>query len=112
MAQLDETLDWLRAATASAAACEAVAGAARLLPLLRARREATLLDCAALIASGRVGLRSGSGAAVARLDGDALVLESGERLQAELLVYATGYDSMHHFVRDVVGDFGPPGDWS
>ena len=52
MAQLDETLDWLRAATASAAACEAVAGAARLLPLLRARREATLLDCAALIARG------------------------------------------------------------
>ena len=60
------------------------------------------VGCASLIATGKVGLRSGSSASIARLDGDAVLLESGERLVADLLVYATGYSSMHHFVRDVV----------
>jgi len=60
------------------------------------------VGCASLLATGKVGLRSGSGASIARLDGDAVLLESGERLAADLLVYATGYSSMHNFVRDVV----------
>jgi len=60
------------------------------------------VGCASLIATGEVGLRSGSSASIARLDGDAVLLESGERLVADLLVYATGFSSMHHFVRDVV----------
>ena len=25
-------------------------------------------------------------------------------MRSDLLVYATGYSSMHHFVRDIVGD--------
>jgi putative flavoprotein involved in K+ transport len=36
-----------------------------------------------------------------------VVLASGERraaVRSDLLVYATGYSSMHHFVRDIVGD--------
>ena len=36
-----------------------------------------------------------------------MVLASGERraaVRSDLLVYATGYSSMHHFVRDIVGD--------
>ena len=60
------------------------------------------VGCASLIATGKVGLRSGSSASIARLDGDAVLLESGERLAADLLVYATGYSSMQNFVRDIV----------
>ena len=62
------------------------------------------VGCASLIVNGQVGLRSGQGASIARLDGEAAVLESGERLQADLLVYATGYSSMHYFVRDVISE--------
>eukprot|EP00966_Prymnesium_polylepis_P076328 1769192-Prymnesium_polylepis.1 len=62
------------------------------------------VGCASLIATGRVGLRSGSGASIARLERGAVVLESGEHLPADLLVYATGYSSMHYFVRDVVSE--------
>eukprot|EP00931_Biecheleriopsis_adriatica_P012028 TRINITY_DN113129_c0_g1_i1.p1 TRINITY_DN113129_c0_g1~~TRINITY_DN113129_c0_g1_i1.p1 ORF type:complete len:342 (-),score=40.33 TRINITY_DN113129_c0_g1_i1:4-909(-) len=60
------------------------------------------VGCAALIADGRVSLRSGRNASIARLDGDAVVLESGERLPADLLIWATGYSSMHNFVADLV----------
>ena len=62
------------------------------------------VGCASLIASGRVGLRSGSDACIARLDADAVILDSGERLPADLLIYATGYSSMHYFVRDLVSE--------
>ena len=51
IAQLHETLAWLEAATASAEACERVAGSARFLELLRARLADTRRDCAALIAA-------------------------------------------------------------
>jgi putative flavoprotein involved in K+ transport len=53
------------------------------------------VGCADLLVSGKVALRSGSGASIARLDRDVVVLQSGERLLADLLVFATGYSSMH-----------------
>jgi len=53
-----------------------------------------------LIADGKIGLRSGQG--VSKVDPDALVLESGERLPCDVLVYATGYGSMNNFVADIV----------
>ena len=46
------------------------------------------VGCASLISTGKVGLRSGSGASVARLEPGAVVLESGESLPADLLIYA------------------------
>ncbi|KAK3233967.1 hypothetical protein CYMTET_55762 [Cymbomonas tetramitiformis] len=52
MVQLQETLDWLRAATASEAACEAMAGRISLLPALQHRLRATEEDCTQLIADG------------------------------------------------------------
>lgn len=60
------------------------------------------VGCAELICDGRVGLRSGTG--IARLERDAVLLESGERLPADLVVYATGYGSMHRFVADIVSE--------
>ena len=53
-----------------------------------------------LLADGCIRLRSGAG--VERLDRDAVVLATGERLPADLIVYATGYGSMHRFVADIV----------
>eukprot|EP00927_Polykrikos_kofoidii_P026221 TRINITY_DN23399_c0_g1_i1.p1 TRINITY_DN23399_c0_g1~~TRINITY_DN23399_c0_g1_i1.p1 ORF type:complete len:507 (+),score=64.64 TRINITY_DN23399_c0_g1_i1:98-1618(+) len=52
IAQLAETLDWLRAASASEAAAERLAGRASLLPMLRRRLADTERDCAQLIAEG------------------------------------------------------------
>ena len=39
---------------------------------------------------------------VERLEADGVRLTSGEQLPADLLVYATGYESMHRFVGDLV----------
>ena len=60
------------------------------------------MGCAGLIADGRVGLRSGGGAEVEQLEGEAVRLRSGEALPCDLLVYATGFSSMHHFVAELV----------
>ena len=54
-----------------------------------------------LIASGRVGLANGT---VSRLEPREVVLESGERLPADVLVYATGFDSLHEFVGRIVSE--------
>lgn len=53
-----------------------------------------------LIADGKIGLRSGVG--IARVDPDSVVLDSGEALPCDVLVYATGYGSMNNFVADIV----------
>ncbi len=53
-----------------------------------------------LVAEGKIGLRSGVG--IARIEADRVVLTSGETLEADLLVYATGYGSMNAWVADIV----------
>lgn len=53
-----------------------------------------------LVADGQIGLRSGVG--IARIEPDGVVLTSGEKLGADLLVYATGYGSMNAWVADIV----------
>lgn len=54
-----------------------------------------------LIASGRVGLASGG---VSHLESDRVVLESGETLRCDALIYATGFDSLHEFVSRIVSE--------
>ncbi|MEM7694814.1 MAG: NAD(P)/FAD-dependent oxidoreductase [Pseudomonadota bacterium] len=52
-----------------------------------------------LIISGHIKLAKGG---VARIEANAVVLESGERLPADVIVLATGYGSMNGFVADLV----------
>lgn len=53
-----------------------------------------------LVADGLIDLRSGVG--IARIEADGVVLSNGEKLPADLLVYATGYGSMNAWVADIV----------
>jgi putative flavoprotein involved in K+ transport len=53
-----------------------------------------------LVAGGQISLRSGVG--IERVEAEGVVLTSGERLPADLIVYATGYGSMSHWVADLV----------
>ena len=78
-----------------------------------------------LVANGSIKLRSGVD--VARLEPHSVVLSDGTELEADLLVYATGYGSMNGFVAQVVspevadkvgkcwglgsGTTGDPGPW-
>jgi putative flavoprotein involved in K+ transport len=52
-----------------------------------------------LIIDGRVSLRSGE---VAKITGNAVVLADGTELEADLIVYATGYGSMNGWLADLV----------
>ncbi|GAA4506456.1 NAD(P)/FAD-dependent oxidoreductase [Brevibacterium yomogidense] len=52
-----------------------------------------------LLIDGRVALARGQ---VARIEEDAVVLEDGTRLPADLIVYATGYGSMNAWLEDLV----------
>ena len=52
-----------------------------------------------LIADGKIKLMSGQ---VERLARDAVVMEDGTELPADLVVYATGYESMNGFVADLI----------
>jgi putative flavoprotein involved in K+ transport len=52
-----------------------------------------------LVASGEIALQPGQ---VDHLTEDAVVLEDGTELPAELVVYATGYESMNGFVADLI----------
>jgi len=52
-----------------------------------------------LVANGDVKLQSGQ---VDRLTEDAVVMQDGTELPADLVVYATGYESMNGFVADLV----------
>lgn len=48
-----------------------------------------------LIADGTIKLKSGAGLGVEHIEADAVVLNDGTRLPADLIVYATGYGSMN-----------------
>jgi len=48
-----------------------------------------------LIANGTIKLKSALGLGVERIEADAVVLNDGSRLPADLIVYATGYGSMN-----------------
>ncbi|GAB7529605.1 NAD(P)/FAD-dependent oxidoreductase [Pseudomonas sp. 3A(2025)] len=48
-----------------------------------------------LIADGTIQLKSGAGLGVEHIEADAVVLNDGTRLPADLIVYATGYGSMN-----------------
>jgi putative flavoprotein involved in K+ transport len=52
-----------------------------------------------LVASGEIKLAAGQ---VARLTSDAVVLEDGTELPADVVVYATGYGSMNGFAADLI----------
>jgi putative flavoprotein involved in K+ transport len=74
------------------------------IPMKSARRGGGFyIDAGAsgMIADGRIGLASGVEAA--HIEPDAVVLSDGRRLPCDLIVYATGYHSMHHFIGDICG---------
>lgn len=52
-----------------------------------------------LIIDGRVKLKSGQ---VAKITGNAVVMDDGTELEADLIVYATGYGSMNGWLADLV----------
>jgi putative flavoprotein involved in K+ transport len=58
------------------------------------------VGCSDLIAEGGIHLVAGRG--VARLDPDAVVLDDGTRLSADLVVACTGYQSMNEAVAGIV----------
>lgn len=53
-----------------------------------------------LVADGRIRLRSG--VRIERLTTRTVVLSDGSELQADLLVYATGYGSMNRYLADLI----------
>lgn len=53
-----------------------------------------------LVADGKIKLASGSG--VAEITEDAVILENGTRLEADLIVLATGYGSMNGWAADLI----------
>jgi putative flavoprotein involved in K+ transport len=59
------------------------------------------VGAADLVADGKVKLASGQ---VDHLTEDAIVLEDGTALQADLVVYATGYSSMNGWVADLISE--------
>ncbi|MEM9707355.1 MAG: NAD(P)/FAD-dependent oxidoreductase [Pseudomonadota bacterium] len=58
------------------------------------------VGAADMVADGRIAVRSGSG--VAKLTTNAVVLETGEALPADIVVYATGYGSMTDWVEALI----------
>lgn len=55
-----------------------------------------------LIANGTIKLKSGKGLNVERIEPDAVVLNDGTRLPADLIVYATGYGSMNGWAAQLI----------
>ena len=53
-----------------------------------------------MLADGKIKLKSG--VEIEKVERDGVVLDNGERLRADLIVLATGYDSMERWVADVV----------
>ena len=58
------------------------------------------VGAASLIASRKVTLARG---AVARIEREGVVLESGQTVAADVIIYCTGFGSMHHFVAGLSG---------
>lgn len=68
------------------------------------------VGAAAMVADGRIALKSGVG--VERLTETSLVLSDGSELQADVIIYATGFGSMEQWVKrlispDVAEKIGP-----
>ncbi|MGA3797739.1 NAD(P)/FAD-dependent oxidoreductase [Pseudomonas fluorescens] len=55
-----------------------------------------------LIANGTIKLKSAPGLGVERIEADAVVLNDGSRLPADLIVYATGYGSMNGWAAKLI----------
>ncbi len=55
-----------------------------------------------LIANGTIKLKSAPGLGVERIETDAVVLNDGSRLPADLIVYATGYGSMNGWAAKLI----------
>ncbi|WAJ37993.1 NAD(P)/FAD-dependent oxidoreductase [Pseudomonas sp. GOM7] len=55
-----------------------------------------------LIANGSIALKSGKGLGVERIEEDAVLLNDGSRLPADLIVYATGYGSMNGWAAQLI----------
>lgn len=55
-----------------------------------------------MIADGRIALRSGK--EIARIVPDGVVLEDGEHLPADVIVYATGFGAMEEWVSRLIGE--------
>ena len=55
-----------------------------------------------LIANGTITLKSAPGLGVERIEPDAVVLNDGSRLPADLIVYATGYGSMNGWAAKLI----------
>jgi putative flavoprotein involved in K+ transport len=73
-----------------------------IMPMYLRRGSGYYIDVGAseLIADGRIKLRSG--VEVARLTEDAVVLDDGSELKADLVVYATGYGSMNQWAAELI----------
>lgn len=83
------------------------------------------VGAAAMVADGRIALKSGMG--VERLKSHALVLSDGSELAADVIIYATGFGSMEQWVKRLIspevadkvgpcwgygsGTTGDPGPW-
>ncbi len=83
------------------------------------------VGAAAMVADGRIALKSGVG--VERLTSNALVLSDGSELAADVIIYATGFGSMEQWVKRLIsseiadkigpcwgygsGTAGDPGPW-
>ena len=55
-----------------------------------------------LVANGTIKLKSGPGLGVERIEADAVLLNDGTRLPADLIVYATGYGSMNGWAAKLI----------
>ena len=55
-----------------------------------------------LVANGTIKLKSAPGLGVERIEADAVVLDDGSRLPADLIVYATGYGSMNGWAAKLI----------
>jgi cation diffusion facilitator CzcD-associated flavoprotein CzcO len=60
------------------------------------------VGCSQLIVDGKIKVKQSRG--IAKFDPDGLVLADGSKLQADVVVLATGYDNMRTTVRKALGD--------
>jgi len=60
------------------------------------------VGCSQLIADGKIKIKQGT--EIARIVDDGIVLEDGSKLDADVIVLATGYDNMRETARKIFGD--------